>query len=96
MHCGEILRTKSGRPPVDRVGYLSWGLTFGMIGAHHLYAKRKFDFLIHLILLIIVPIAAVTVDVIFGFKAGLLPFLILFEIAFAVYTMNTVAKDPNK
>lgn len=96
MHCGEVLRTKSGRPPVDRVGYLIWGLVFGMIGAHYLYAKRTVDFLVHLVLLILVPIAALTVAKIFNFGAAFIPFLILFEIAFAVYTMDTVVKDPNK
>ena len=96
MHCGEILKTKSGRPVVDRVGYLIWGLTFGMFGAHYLYAKRTFDFIIHLVLLILVPIAALTLAKIFNFKSAFLLFLGLFEIAFAIYTMNNVVKDPNK
>ena len=96
IHCGEVLKTISGRPPVDRVGYLIWGLTFGMIGVHYLYAKRTFDFLIHLALLILVPIAALAVAKIFNFKSAFLLFLGLFEFAFAIYTMNSVAKDPNR
>ena len=96
MHCGEILRTKSGRPPVDRVSYLIWGLTFGMIGAHYLYAKRRTAFFVHLLMLFFVPFCALLTAKIFDFEAAFIPCLILFEIAFAVYTMNEVVKDPNR
>lgn len=95
-HCGEVLRTFSGKPPVDRVGYIIVGALLGWFGFHYLYAKQVVEFFIHIGIAVIVPTAAVAISNLIGFKELSVFFVTVFSMVFIVYTIFTVARDPNR
>ena len=96
MHCGEVLRTKSGRPPVDRIGYIIWGLTCGILGAHYLYARRPIYFALHWLCLIFAPIIALLISKILDVMEFSEFFAILFLVFLMLDVIRNVAKDPNR
>lgn len=96
MHCGEVLRTKSGKPPVDRIGYIIWGLTCGILGAHYLYARRYVYFTLHWLYLIFAPTIAFLISKILDVMEFSGFFGMLLWVFLGLDVIRNVANDPNR